>query len=257
VKEILRLEGVCCGYRQVRVLHDISFTLGRGETLAVLGPNGCGKTTLLRAAAGLLPYTGQIFVDGQDLRALRRKSVAKKIAVLFQNTAVNFEYTVYETVLMGRFARAEGGLFPRFGPEDRAAADAALETVRMTHLRDVGLGQLSGGQLQRVFLARTLAQQPDMILLDEPTNHLDLTYQIELAAFLKAQAAEKGLTVVGVMHDLNLAMYFSDKFLILKEGRVQALGPADTALAPGLLRRVFDMDVAGYMRAALGKWGEI
>ncbi|MDR1530844.1 MAG: ABC transporter ATP-binding protein [Clostridiales bacterium] len=254
---MLKVKGVSAGYNGTKVLHDISFELERGETLAVIGPNGCGKTTLLRAAANLIPFEGEVLVDGRDVRGLSRRQTAEKIAMLFQSTSINFEYTVYETVMMGRYARMARAFFPRVAEADKEAALTALDAVHMSALRDSGLGTLSGGQLQRVFLAKTLAQQPDIIMLDEPANHLDLSYQVELAGLLRDWAAGKGLTIIGVMHDINLAMHFSEKFLVLKEGRVEVLGPAGAALGGERLKSVYGMDVAGYMRETLRKWENI
>ena len=157
---------------------------------------------------------------------------------------------------MGRYAHQTGGAFSGPGPEDRAIALECMERTGVADLRDRQVTELSGGQLQRVFLARTFAQQPRIILLDEPTNHLDLKYQVELVQELKAWAAGEGRCVVGVLHDVNLALDLADLFLLMEEGRARYFGPA-AEFDPAALNRVYQMDVGGYMRRSLQRWEEL
>ena len=245
---MLKVEHLTCGYGGAPVVKDLSFEVPAGGRLCILGPNGCGKTTLLRALAGLLPHEGKVTAEGRDLAAMDRRQLARTVALLSQISSVYFSYTVYETVLMGRYAHQTGGAFSGPGPEDRAIALECMERTGVADLRDRQVTELSGGQLQRVFLARTFAQQPRIILLDEPTNHLDLKYQVELVQELKAWAAGEGRCVVGVLHDVNLALDLADLFLLMEEGRARYFGPA-AEFDPATLNRVYQMDVGGYMRA--------
>ena len=253
---MLKVEHLTCGYGGAPVVKDLSFEVPAGGRLCILGPNGRGKTTLLRALAGLLPHEGKVTAEGRDLAAMDRRQLARTVALLSQISSVYFSYTVYETVLMGRYAHQTGGAFSGPGPEDRAIALECMERTGVADLRDRQVTELSGGQLQRVFLARTFAQQPRIILLDEPTNHLDLKYQVELVQELKAWAAGEGRCVVGVLHDVNLALDLADLFLLMEEGRVRYFGPA-AEFDPAALNRVYQMDVGGYMRRSLQRWEEL
>lgn len=253
---MLKVEHLTCGYGGAPVVKDLSFEVPAGGRLCILGPNGCGKTTLLRALAGLLPHEGKVTAEGRDLAAMDRRQLARTVALLSQISSVYFSYTVYETVLMGRYAHQTGGAFSGPGPEDRAIALECMERTGVADLRDRQVTELSGGQLQRVFLARTFAQQPRIILLDEPTNHLDLKYQVELVQELKAWASGEGRCVVGVLHDVNLALDLADLFLLMEEGRARYFGPA-AEFDPAALNRVYQMDVGGYMRRSLQRWEEL
>ncbi|WP_417024987.1 ABC transporter ATP-binding protein [Candidatus Allofournierella excrementavium] len=253
---MLKVEHLTCGYGGAPVVKDLSFEVPAGGRLCILGPNGCGKTTLLRALAGLLPHEGKVTAEGRDLAAMDRRQLARTVALLSQISSVYFSYTVYETVLMGRYAHQTGGAFSGPGPEDRAIALECMERTGVADLRDRQVTELSGGQLQRVFLARTFAQQPRIILLDEPTNHLDLKYQVELVQELKAWAAGESRCVVGVLHDVNLALDLADLFLLMEEGRARYFGPA-AEFDPAALNRVYQMDVGGYMRRSLQRWEEL
>lgn len=253
---MLKVEHLTCGYGGAPVVKGLSFEVPAGGRLCILGPNGCGKTTLLRALAGLLPHEGKVTAEGRDLAAMDRRQLARTVALLSQISSVYFSYTVYETVLMGRYAHQTGGAFSGPGPEDRAIALECMERTGVADLRDRQVTELSGGQLQRVFLARTFAQQPRIILLDEPTNHLDLKYQVELVQELKAWAAGEGRCVVGVLHDVNLALDLADLFLLMEEGRARYFGPA-AEFDPAALNRVYQMDVGGYMRRSLQRWEEL
>ncbi|WP_419503155.1 ABC transporter ATP-binding protein [Candidatus Allofournierella excrementavium] len=253
---MLKVEHLTCGYGGAPVVKDLSFEVPAGGRLCILGPNGCGKTTLLRALAGLLPHEGKVTAEGRDLAAMDRRQLARTVALLSQISSVYFSYTVYETVLMGRYAHQTGGAFSGPGPEDRAIALECMERTGVADLRDRQVTELSGGQLQRVFLARTFAQQPRVILLDEPTNHLDLKYQVELVQELKAWAAGESRCVVGVLHDVNLALDLANLFLLMEEGRARYFGPA-AEFDPAALNRVYQMDVGGYMRRSLQRWEEL
>ena len=254
---MLHVKDLCAGYGNGDVLHDITFDLPLGENLCILGPNGCGKTTLLKSIAGLLESRGELTLDGKPIRSMRRPEIASHIAVMSQISTVYFSFSVYETVMMGRYQKLRRGLFSAPSPEDRRCVEGYLEATGLTPLRERQISELSGGQLQRVFLARTLAQEPEIILLDEPTNHLDLKHQVELVTYLKNWSREKGRTVIGVLHDINLSLLLSDQLLFIKDGRIAGMGAAETTLHKGFLQQVYDMDVAEYMLGALKKWEQV
>ena len=250
---MLKAEHLTCGYGGPPVVKDVSFRVREGEKLCILGPNGCGKTTLLRALAGLLPCEGTVELAGAGLRKLPARQRAQKLALMSQLSPVAFDYTVYETVMLGRYAHQRGGLLAGESEADRKAVEESLALTGTWELRDRMVTQLSGGQLQRVFLARTFAQEPQAILLDEPTNHLDLRYQVELIDSLRTWVDCPGRCVVGVLHDINLALAFADTVLLLDRGSVLAyerMENFDLSLLDGL----YGMDVRGHMKAALQRW---
>ena len=179
--------------------------------------------------------------------------MAQTVAFLSQLSNLYFSYTVYQTVEMGRYAHRSPALFGGAAPGDKDIVRSCLEQTGLWELRDQPITALSGGQLQRVFLARVFAQDPKIILLDEPTNHLDLKYQIELMEQLRLWVAQGDRCVVGVLHDVNLALNYADQLLLMQDGR--ALCQTDTqALDPALLDRIYGLDVRGYMRRALQRW---
>ena len=250
---MLSLAHVSAGYSGKDVLHDITLDVPSGELVCILGPNGCGKTTLLRAVAGLLPAKGEITLEGTSLRGMKRHDIAASVALLGQLSQVYFSYSVADTVMMGRYVHQRGALGSA-SAGDHAAVRESLELVGLWDLKDRFIDTLSGGQLQRVFLARTLAQEPRLILLDEPTNHLDLRYQVALMEAMRKWVKVKKRAVVGVLHDINLALAYADRLALMHKGRLVDYGTAEAVLAPAQLEQVFGMDVAGYMRSALSRW---
>lgn len=252
---LLEMEDVSCGYGGPDIVRGVSCAIHAGENLCLLGPNGCGKTTLLRAACGLLPLTnGTVRLDGHDITRLKRRDIARQIAMLSQLSTVHFSYSVYETVMLGRYARMKQGLFDAPGKTDREKVMESLEAVEMADLAEQPIDSLSGGQLQRVFLARTLAQEPRIILLDEPTNHLDLRHQIELVDHLIRWSAQDGRCVLGVLHDIGLAAKLADRLVLMREGRIAADGRTRDLLDADRLNEVYGMDVRHHMREVLGLW---
>lgn len=253
---ILTLRDVYAGYGGRDIVRGVSLTVDSGERFCILGPNGCGKTTLLRAIAGLLPARGEVLLDGKPIARMKRREIASHVALLSQLSQVYFSYSVFDTVMLGRYLHLRGALRTP-SREDRDCVRRCLETVGLWEAREAMIDTLSGGQLQRVFLARTLAQEPFLILLDEPTNHLDLKYQAELMESLRDWASRGGRAVVGVLHDLNLALGFADRMLLMSQGEAVACGSAREALRPERLQEVFGIDVAAYMKRALARWEHV
>ena len=254
---MIELKNIYAGYNEVDVIHDISLKIETGKNLCILGPNGCGKTTLLKAMAGIIPSKGEILIDGIDIKKMKRHEIARKIAVMTQISSVYFSYTVFETVLLGRYLYIKNSILKTPTQRDIQYTKECLEAVGLLELRDTQISTLSGGQLQRVFLARTLAQEPDIILLDEPTNHLDLKYQKELIDYLKKWSKETGNTIVGVFHDINLAMNLADDILVMENGKLAGYGESKSIVSGPLLNRVYQMDITKYMIDSLKQWEEI
>jgi iron complex transport system ATP-binding protein len=251
---MLSLRNVCAGYNGMDVIYDVSAQFAPGKNYCLLGPNGCGKTTLLRAMAGIIPAKGEILIGGRPLSGMRRREIAKKIAVMSQITTLYFPYTVYETVMLGRYQHMKRALFGQISARDREAVRRCLEKTGLWDLRDRMIDRLSGGQRQRVFLAQALAQEPDMILLDEPTNHLDIKHQVELIDALHEWTADGAHSVIGVFHDVNLALRLSDEVVFMKDGRVCGSGAFGEVATRAFLRDVYGMDVTQFMRQSLEKW---
>lgn len=226
------------GYEATPVLDGVSFSVSAGEVLGVIGPNSVGKTTLLRLLSRVLvPQSGTIRLAGRDLARLRRLEVARTVAVVPQDVALAFPFTVREFVLMGRHPHTRGRFFE--GPEDLAVAEEALRTAGVAGLAEKFVHTLSGGERQRVLVARALAQQPTLLLLDEPNAHLDLHHQVELAWLIRRLNREEGTTVVLVSHDVNLAAELSDRLLLLAKGRVARLGRPEDVIETSLIEAVY------------------
>lgn len=219
-------------------LEATSFRVRRRELLAILGPNASGKSTVLRLLAGTLkPLSGRVQLDGFEVSALDPKTRAQRIAVVQQESPILFPIRVWEYVLQGRHPYRRSFQFE--SAEDFAIAEDALIQLDALHLRDRWMHQVSGGEKQRVILARALAQQPLLLLLDEPTLHLDIAAQVELLRVLRRLAAVRGYTVVVVTHELNLAAEFADQVLLLHKGKCLRAGPPAEVFSRELLETVF------------------
>lgn len=219
-------------------IRDLSFDVRPGETFGVIGPNASGKTTLVRLLSRVLTAsTGRIRLDGTDVTRLSRSALARLVAVVPQDVPHGFPHTVEELVLMGRFPRAPRRFFE--GPEDRAAARRAMESVGVLELRGEPLDRLSGGERQRVMLARALAQEPRLLVLDEPTAHLDLRYQAECAGLLRRLGRDAHLTIVLVSHDLGFASELCDRLLLMAAGAAVRLGPPEVVIDEAVLEAAY------------------
>lgn len=250
---IIGVKNISAGYGGGDVIRDISFNAQQGECLCVLGPNGCGKSTLLKSIARIIDYRGQVTLNGRDAASYSRREFARKIALLGQSAQILFPYTVYETVAMGRYAYSSG-MLRELSSEDKTIIDNVITQLDIEDIQLRMIDELSGGQLQRVFLARTLAQTPEIIMLDEPTNHLDLKYQIELIQYLKTWVREHNKTCIGVFHDLNLARQFGDTALVMHNGMNAAYGAIEETLNSEIIQSVYGIDIRSFMLESLAKW---
>ncbi|MBZ4670142.1 MAG: iron transporter ATP-binding protein [Oscillospiraceae bacterium] len=251
---MISVENLSCGYNDFDVANGISFSCQKGEFLTIAGPNGCGKTTVLRALAGFLPYRGNIKLNGAELSSLKRKDISSQIAFMQQISEVYFPYTVFETVSLGRYVHLSKNPFSSFTKKDEGIVLECLEKTGILEIKDKPALELSGGQLQRVFLARVFAQEPKIILLDEPTNHLDLRFQLELAKVLKEWVSNEERAIIGVFHDLNLSMELSDKVLLMENGKIADYGPPQKVFFGEQINSVYGLNIKNYMKESLAKW---
>lgn len=251
--KLLEAEGLAVRYGAFEALRGVDFTLDAGDWLMVVGPNGAGKSTLLGAVAQSVPSVGTLRCCGRDLRAMRPRERARRIGMLAQSNAAGYSFTVAEVVRLGRYAYAPGAFSKRRGDDEEHVA-RALAAVGLEGFAERSVLSLSGGELQRVFLAQVLAQDPTVLLLDEPGNHLDLKYQKELFALLDGWLRQGDRAVVSVVHDLSLARACGTRALLLRDGAPLAYGPARETLSDERLRRAYDMDVSAWMRSLLAQW---
>ncbi len=232
---LLSSENLCAGYRR-EVLHNISVGFSGGEITSIIGPNGSGKSTLLKALIGIVPKSGgSILVGGTPIEKLSAAAVARRVAYLPQSKKIP-ELSVMTMVLHGRFAHLS---YPRrYRREDIAAAERALRITGLSELAGESISTLSGGTQQRVFLAMALAQDSPVILMDEPTSFMDISHRIKLMELCR-ELADSGRAVVSVLHDLPMALKYSDKTMVLSEGTLRAVGSPEEVFRSGILDSIF------------------
>ena len=229
----------------------VSLAVPRGSFTGLLGPNGCGKTTLLKLMAGVLrPESGTVTLEGRVLADMPRRTAARHLAVVPQDTHPAFDYTSLEIVLMGRHPHLRPTQLE--GPGDLAIAYESLEATGTLHLATRPFTSLSGGERQRVVIASALAQQPDILLLDEPTASLDLGYQLEVASLLRRLSRDRNVTMVMATHDLNLAASMCDALALLRGGRLLRHGPTSEVLTTGTVRELYDVEADVHFHQAAG-----
>ena len=240
-------------YGMRNVVDDVSFTLQEGQWLMLVGPNGAGKSTLIETISQGVPYTGSIELEGQDIRRYKPAQLARKIGVLSQKNSVGYGYSVEEVVGLGRYAYTSSFLSNR-DDDGKDQVDRALELTGLTELRKSSVLTLSGGELQRTFLAQVFAQNPQILILDEPANHLDLVYQKHIFSLIAQWLKEPDRAVLSVVHDLSLARRYGTHAVLMKRGQCVAQGEINTVLTPENLRSVYDMDVHAWMHEMLAQW---
>ena len=237
---MISIHGVTHAYGTTRVLDEVGLEIPRGRLTSLVGPNGAGKSTLLSVVARLLrPDEGGVLVGDVDVATAPADLVARRLAVLRQDTAVHARLTVVDLVRLGRFPHSKG----RLGPECHEAVERALAYVELDALRDRFLDQLSGGQRQRAFIAMVLAQETEYVLLDEPLNNLDMRHAVAMMRLLRAAADDLGRTIVLVLHDINFASVWSDHLVALRDGAVVAQGPPAVMMDSAVLSDVFGLDM--------------
>ena len=239
----LNIENVECRYDSVSILDGISFEASGGDFVGLIGPNGSGKTTLLRSISRTLkPCVGAVVLDGKDVYSLKIKEIAKKVAVVPQDTVTStFNFTALEIVLMGRTPHL--GWLEKEGEKDHAIAENAMKITNTWHFADKLMTELSGGEKQRVIIARALAQEPKVLLLDEPTTHLDINHQVEILNLIKKLSKQEKLLIIAVFHDLNLAAQYCDYLILLSQGEIESIGNPDIVLTSENVKQVYHTEV--------------
>ena len=240
---MLKLENVSLGYeKSPDILHDISIEVQSAEMLALIGKNGAGKSTLIRGITGLLPLrSGRICFEDRDLANLDVRERARLISVVPQAASLPPGYTVYETVSHGRTPYLNW--YGKLSEQDQAIIDRAIHIAELDHYREKFVSSLSGGEQQRVVLARALAQNAPVIILDEPTSSLDIHYQVKLLTLEREICRKEGIAALFIIHDLNLAARFADRIAILHEGSLAAVGTPEEVLREDILSAVYDIKV--------------
>ncbi|MCK9222604.1 MAG: ABC transporter ATP-binding protein [Limnochordia bacterium] len=229
-------------YGQEQVLYDLNFRINRGMMVGVLGPNGCGKTTLLKNLCRLLkPRRGKVLLEGNDLGAMAHRDLAKQMGVVSQGVFGAFDFSVYDVVLMGRYAYQSS--FRGESTTDLKIARRAMEHTQTWHLREKNITQISGGERQRVIIARALAQEPQILLLDEPISQLDIKHQINILDLCRELNRTQKITVVMTLHDLNLAGRYADRIMLLDQGRIVAWDVPEKVLTRQNISRVYGVEV--------------
>ncbi len=235
----ITLEDVCQSYDSFEVLRNISFTAETGEVLALLGPNGCGKSTLIKTVCNVKPaFSGSVHIEGTNIAAINKKALAKLMAYVPQGTTHSVFSTVYDAVLVGRRPYMEWS----FTRNDLRIAAEAMVAMNVGDLADRYVNELSGGQMQRVFIARALTQDPSFYLLDEPTSSLDLRNQLDTMRIMNEIVKGRGRGMIVALHDLNLALRYSDKVLVMKDKGVYAFGRPEDVITERAIREVYGVD---------------
>ena len=250
---MLQVHDLWVRYGPLEIVRDVSFTVEPGQWLMIVGPNGAGKSTVINAVAQGTPYSGSITVGGKDLSALKPSQRAKKFGVLTQNHNVGYSFTVREVVQLGRYAYS-GGIFGASSDEDERMIAQALELTGMDKQANQSVLTLSGGELQRTFLAQLFAQDPELLILDEPTNHLDLIYQKQVFGLISDWLKQTGRAVISVVHDLSLARAYGTHAVLMDRGSIVCAGAAKEVIDEKNLNAVYGMAVGDWMRGLLSQW---
>ena len=250
---MLSAENVTVRYGDYVVVDGVSFSLKEGQWLMLAGPNGAGKSTLIHAISQGAPYSGTIRLGGKNIRSYKPVQLAKQLGVLAQHNNVGNSYTVEEVVSLGRYAHSRG-FFSAKDDAGEQRVENALKLTGLESLRNQSVLTLSGGELQRTFLAQVFAQDPQILILDEPANHLDLVYQKHIFSLIREWLKQPGRAVVSVVHDLSLARRYGTHALLMHKGKCISQGTISDVLTPANLERVYDMDVYAWMQEMLGQW---
>ncbi len=250
---MLEVKNMFVRYGNTLIVNDVSFSLKENQWLMLVGPNGAGKSTVVGAVSKLVPYDGEAFINGKDVKKTKNSEFARFAAVLSQYHYVSYAFTVREVVNLGRYSHADG-FFAQKDDDRERKVDEALEMTGMSALADKSVLNLSGGELQRVFLAQIFAQDPKLLILDEPTNHLDLIYQKQIFELIAQWVKEPGRAVISVVHDLSLAKAFGTHALLMNKGKVEAYGKTEDVLRRELLCDVYRLDVYDWMEKMYSQW---
>ncbi len=250
---MLQVKDLSVKFGSIEIVKQASFRLVEQQWMMIVGPNGAGKSTLINAISQGVPYTGTVLLRGRDVSKLRGTVLAKQMGVLTQSHNVSYSFTVEEIVKLGRYAYSKG-IFSAPDDEDEKMIEEALELTGMAAFRDQSVLTLSGGELQRTFLAQIIAQDPQLLILDEPTNHLDLIYQKQVFNLIESWLKKPGRGVISVVHDLSLAKAYGTDAILMHRGRVLSCGHVGEVLSKENLSRAYDMDIYEWMSRMLSQW---
>lgn len=238
----IKIDDIVVGYEAVEVLSEVTCEVAGGEFVGIVGPNGSGKTTLLRSISRVLkPRSGVVLIGEKDVFETPARELAREMAVVPQDTVPAFDFTAMEIVLMGRSPHL--GRFQMESGKDMSIVEDAMRLTGTSHLANRQFAALSGGERQRVVIARALAQEPRVILLDEPTSHLDINYQFEILNLIHRLNREQGITVLAVLHDLNLSAQYCDRLIMIGNGKIQAIGTPEDVLTSENVKQVYGAEV--------------
>jgi len=252
VELTLRIEDLRFSYKDKPVLDGIDLEIIPGEVIGIIGPNGCGKTTLLKHLnRNLDPAVGRVLLDGADIKDMTKSGIARHIAVVPQSNEIHFSFTVRDIVTMGRMPFL--GKFRGESLDDLKKVEDAMQKANIQEFADRFINTMSGGERQRVIIARALAQTPEIILLDEPTLHLDISNQFDVLDLVKKLSDEEGLTVVIVSHDLPMVVRYCDRIVMLKDHKIFAMGKPEDVLTKENVKDIFNVDAVFEKDAATGQ----
>lgn len=250
---MLKVQNISASYQERIVLEEVSFDVAEGEFLGIIGPNGVGKTTLLKVITGVKsPLKGEVMLDGKKIKSLYRKEIARIMAVVPQISFIPPLFTVEDVVLMGRYPHQKS----RFTTtkEDMAVVEEAMKETNITHFRQRFVNELSGGERQEVIIARALAQKPKILLLDEPTANLDIKHQMRILGLVKTLVKENKITAILIIHDLNLAARFCDRLILLYNRKIYADGKPKDILTPHNLKIVYEVETDVKYNELIDAW---
>lgn len=250
---LLELRNVTVSYEDSTVLRDVSLDLVPGDWLMVVGPNGAGKSTLISAVGGTAPYTGEILIGDTERAALKARDIARRVGTLTQGHSIGYSFSVRELVGLGRYPYRKGIMGGK-GEDDEHMVEEAINDVGLGEMADRSLLTLSGGELQRAFIAQLFAQDPSVLMLDEPTNNLDLVFQKEIFDILREWVSQKDRAILSVVHDLGLARAYGSKALLLNRGVTQAYGNMEEVFTDDMISSTYGLDIREWMNRLYSHW---
>lgn len=251
--KLLEVKDLSVRYGETVVVEKVDFSVEEGQWLMLVGPNGAGKSTIVKAISQEADYTGTVEYKGRNVKSCKSWELARNLGVLAQHNSVGYSFTVGEVVRLGRYSYAPG-IFSKKSDADDSKVAEAMELTGVASLAEQSVLTLSGGELQRTFLAQLLAQDPKILILDEPTNHLDLVYQKQIFALIQKWLKGEGRAVISVVHDLSLARAYGTHALLMDRAHALAYGTIQEVFCPENLDRAYRMDVGRWMRDMLEQW---
>lgn len=238
----IKIESLAYRYENEYALNNISFSIDRGEVVSIIGPNGSGKSTLLKIINNIYSAKeGQVYIKNRKIGSYKTKELSKILSYVPQNTIIDYDFSVYEIVLMGRYPYKNR--FEKENEEDHRIVKESMELTNTYYLKDRSIRDISGGERQRVLIAKAIAQKTDIILLDEPTSQLDINHEIEIFKLIKRLNEEEGKTIIMAIHDIDLSSRFSNKIVILKSGRLYKVGKPEEVIVKKYIEEVYKTNV--------------